>query len=77
MEPILITRQKHHRGRSGIRFAWYWHYTVDYGRVIPEIGQRTASFDQLRAARTAAKRNAEPGQAIIERWIGNMPTGGY
>ena len=39
------------------QFAWRWLYTVDYGRVLPQVGAQTASFDSLDAARRACVRN--------------------
>lgn len=66
MDPIRITRSKMYN--RGGRFAWSYYFTVIYPKLIPSVGQLTANFDRFSAALSAAKRNAEPGQAIVTEW---------
>lgn len=47
------------------RFAWRWLYTVDYGRVLPNVGGQTADFDTPASARRACVRN---GFRPVESW---------
>lgn len=53
-----ITRAKLFKSPlSNSKYEWRWLYTVDYGVILPHIGQQTATFDTLLQARAACVRN--------------------
>lgn len=66
MKPIAkITRSKLYPRLGNYKFEWKWLYTVDYGVVMPHVGQATASFDTLASAKAACVRN---GFKPLETW---------
>jgi hypothetical protein len=68
MKTATITRDKSFPapGRAA-KFAWKWIYTIDFGEILPQVGQRTATHDTLGSARASCKRL---GFKHIEAWKG-------